>query len=81
MTGPFIFLGQVAPQHPYQLGIDWETVWQILRKKLKLYPYKQHAVLDLSDRKKEGRVEFCTLVLEQLTNDPDKIKFEERTQP
>ena len=67
-----------------------ESVWLILRKKLKLYPYKQHDVLDLSDRKKEGRVEFCTWVLEQLTNDPDFLqmilfsdekKFEERTRP
>ncbi len=73
-----------------EVGIAKRTVWLILRKKLKLYPYKQHDVLDLSDRKKEGRVEFCTWVLEQLTNDPDFLqmilfsdekKFEERTRP
>ena len=39
----------------------------ILQKKLQLHPYKQHDVLDLSDWNKEGKVEFCTWVLEQLT--------------
>ena len=39
----------------------------ILQKKLQLHPYKQHDVLDLSDWKKEGRVKFCTWVLEHLT--------------
>ena len=42
-----------------EVGID-KNVWLILQKKLKLHPYKQHDVLDLSDRKKEGKVEFCT---------------------
>ena len=73
-----------------EVGIDRKTVWLILRKKLKLYPYKQHDVLNLNDRKKEARVEFCTWVLEQLANDPDFLqmvlfsdekKFEERTRP
>ena len=45
-----------------EVGIDRKTVLLILRKKLKLYPYKQHDVLDRSDWKKEGRVEFCTWV-------------------
>ena len=48
-------------------SIDKKTVWLILRKKQKLHPYKQHDVLDLSDRKKEGRVEFRTWEPEQLT--------------
>ena len=73
-----------------EVGIDKKTVWILLRKKLRLYPYKQHDVLDLNDRKKEARVEFCTWVLEQLANDPDFLqmvlfsdekKFEERTRP
>ena len=72
------------------VGIDRKTVWLILRKKLKEYPYKPHNFLDLNDRKKEGRVEFCSWVLEQLANDPDFLqlilfsdekKFEERTRP
>ena len=72
------------------VGVDQKTVWTIMRKKLKLYPYKQHDVLDLNDRKKEARLDFCTWVLEQLAKDPDFLqlilfsdekKFEERTRP
>ena len=37
-----------------------KKVWLILQKKLKLHPYKQYDVLDLSDQMKEGKVEFCT---------------------
>ena len=55
--------------------IDKKTVWLILWKKLKLHPYKQHDFLDLSDRKKEGRVEFCTWELEQLTVLEDYLWF------
>ena len=49
------------------------SVWLILWKKLKLHPYNQHDILDLSDQKKEGRVEFCTWLLEQLTKLEDYL--------
>ena len=45
-----------------EAGINRMTVWTILKKKLKLFPYKPHNVLDLNDRKKGARVDFCTWV-------------------
>ena len=59
-------------QYPasWTAGIAKKTVWLIPWKKLKL-----HDALDLSDRKKEGRVELCTWVLEQLTNDLDFLQM------
>ena len=41
-----------------EVWIDKKKVWLILQKKLKLHPYKQYDVLDLSDWKKEGKVEW-----------------------
>ena len=41
--------------------------WGILRKKLNLYAYKPHKVIPHSVENMEGRVNFCTWLLADLT--------------
>ena len=63
------------------------TVWTILRKNLKLYPYTCHNTIPLTDVNKETRVDFCEWLLSQPEGFPDKVffsdekMFEERSRP
>ena len=73
-----------------QTGLSTTIVWRILRKKLKLYPYKPHEVIPRSAENMEGRVDFCTWLMSELDSDSeflqlvlfsDEKKFVEKVQP
>ena len=53
------------------LGIG--TVWEILRKELKLYPYKPKNVQPLSEAHKLGRLQFSRWILDQSPDFPDTV--------
>jgi len=63
------------------------VVWKILRKKLKLYPYKPHNVIPLNEVHKQNHVNFCKWLVDQPERFPnliffsDEKTFEERTRP
>lgn len=48
-----------------QLNISKTTVWRILRKELKFYPYTPKTVQPLTDRHKIDRSAFCNWILEK----------------
>ena len=73
-----------------QTGLPATIVWRILRKKLKLYPYKPHEVIPRSAENMEGKVDFCTWLMAELDSDPeflqlvlfsDEKKFVEKVRP
>ena len=51
------------------------SVWNILRKNLKLYPYKPHNTVPLTEAHKETRVEFCDWILSQPDGFPNNVFF------
>lgn len=69
------------------VALSFGSVWIILRKKLKLYPYRPHNVIPLTDAHKNARVEFCEWFLAQpdgfhdLVYFSDEKVFEEKTRP
>ena len=58
-----------------QTGLSTTIVWRILRKKLKLYPYKPHEVIPCSAKNMEGRVDFCTWLMAELDRDPEFLQL------
>ena len=68
-------------------GISTKAVWIILRERLNLYPYKPHCVHPLTEDHKQRRLEFCSWLLQQSDNFPQKVifsdekKFQERSDP
>ena len=58
-----------------QAGLSTTIVWRILRKKLKLYPYKPHEVILRSAKNMEGRVDFCTWLMAELDRDPEFLQL------
>ena len=63
------------------------SVWTILRKNLKLYPYRCHNTIPLTDVHRETCVDFCEWLLSQPDGFVDKVffsdekTFEERSRP
>ena len=53
------------------LGIA--TVWRILRKDLKMYPYKPKNVQPLTEAHKAGRLEFSRWLLDQPEEFADNV--------
>ena len=58
-----------------QTGISVGHVWTIMRKKLKLYPYKPHEVIPRSFENMQGRVDFCNWLMAELTEDPEFLQL------
>ena len=48
-----------------QLDLGLATVWRILRKDLKMYPYKPKTVQPLTQAHREGRLKFSRWILDQ----------------
>lgn len=62
----------------YELGIPKSSVQRILRKKVKLYPYKIQTFQELTDYDMERRLEFAREVINRILNksiDTKKIWF------
>jgi hypothetical protein len=55
----------------HELNASTTTVQRVLRKDLKLYPYKMEVVQDLSDEDRATRVQFAMDMLETMDGDPD----------
>ena len=51
------------------------SVWTILRKNLKLYPYRCHNTIPLTDVHRETCVDFCEWLLSQPDGFVDKVFF------
>ena len=66
---PSISIRQLSKELDISIGI----VWKILRKELKMYPYKPKNVQPLTEAHKQGRVNFCQWLLEQPEDFPHKV--------
>ena len=70
-----------------QLDLKQTTVWEILRKDLKMFPYKAKTTTSLQPRHKLDRIEFARWLLEEPEDFPESIiftdekNFEEKTRP
>ena len=53
--------------------ISSATVWRILRKALKLFPYKPKTVQPLTQAHRAGRMEFCRWISEKSPEFVDKV--------
>ena len=56
-----------------ELELSVGTVWKIMRKELKLYPYKPKNVVPLTKAHKQGRLEFRHWLLEQPDEFPNQV--------
>ena len=61
------------PEIAVQIEASTFTVWKILRKKLKVYPYKSHNVAPLDDTHRLRRIEFCHWILGQTAEFLDSV--------
>lgn len=62
--------------------INVMSVQRIMRKELSMHPYKPIKVQKLSEKDKTARFEFCNLMLNKITSDPEyhrKIIFTDET--
>lgn len=62
--------------------MSYKTVWNIVRKDLKMYPYKLQKGQELTEHQMHERREFCKKMLNNIRNDPDyhrKIVFSDET--
>lgn len=59
-----------ANQVAKRLQISYTTVWRILRRHLKMYPYKMQVLFELKETDKPVRYDFALRVLAQIQQTP-----------